>query len=103
MVGMAEDKKSILRRSLEQEEMLLQKDARRKITTSDFESLAVIGRGAFGEVRLVRHAPKRRHSQQEPEPVKILALKSMKKEMTKLVTVSLQCGKKQAHSERPMR
>jgi len=75
MVGLAEDKKQQLRRHLEHEEMLIQKESRKKITTADFESLVVIGRGAFGEVRLVRTKPKR------DEPVQIYALKSMKKEM----------------------
>ena len=31
-----------------------QRDLRRRLTTEDFEPLAIIGRGAFGEVRLVR-------------------------------------------------
>ena len=31
-----------------------QRDMRRRLTTEDFEALAIIGRGAFGEVRLVR-------------------------------------------------
>ena len=31
-----------------------QRDMRRRLTTEDFEPLTVIGRGAFGEVRLVR-------------------------------------------------
>lgn len=75
MIGMDEEKKQQLRRHLEHEEMLAQKESRKKISTADFESLAVIGRGAFGEVRLVRSKPKR------DEPVQIYALKSMKKEM----------------------
>lgn len=75
MIGMTEDKKQQLRRHLEHEEMLIQKESRKQITTADFESLSVIGRGAFGEVRLVRSKPKR------DEPVQIFALKSMKKEM----------------------
>ena len=31
-----------------------QRDMRKRLTTEDFEPLAIIGRGAFGEVRLVR-------------------------------------------------
>lgn len=76
MVGMPEDKKQVLRRDLEQEEMLAQKDSRKKVSPSDFESLAVIGRGAFGEVRLVRHASKSKKGE-----IQIFALKSMKKDM----------------------
>lgn len=72
MMGLPEDKKHKLRRALEHEEMLVEKESRKKITASDFESLAVIGRGAFGEVRLVR----RKNADGQ-----IYALKSMKKEM----------------------
>jgi serine/threonine kinase 38 len=75
MVGLPEDKKQQLRRHLEHEEMLIQKESRKKTSTGDFESLAVIGRGAFGEVRLVRSKAKK------DEAVEIFALKSMKKEM----------------------
>mmetsp|Transcript_23924 Transcript_23924/g.26674 ORF Transcript_23924/g.26674 Transcript_23924/m.26674 type:complete len:549 (-) Transcript_23924:176-1822(-) len=75
MIGLGDDKKQQLRRHLEHEEMLVQKESRKKISTADFESLGIIGRGAFGEVRLVRSKPKRE------EPVQIYALKSMKKEM----------------------
>ena len=74
---MPETKKQELRRVLDHEEMLWQKETRRKITTADFESLAVIGRGAFGEVRLVRRKGKRN----DPQTGQIFALKSMKKEM----------------------
>lgn len=75
MIGLNDEKKQQLRRHLEHEEMLVQKESRKKVSVNDFESLAVIGRGAFGEVRLVRSKPKRE------EPVQIFALKSMKKEM----------------------
>ena len=51
---------------------------RKKITPADFESLNLIGRGAFGEVRLVRRKPQKN----DTEPPKIYALKSMKKELT---------------------
>lgn len=77
MIGLPEEKKQTLRRVLEHEEMLIQKENRKKITPSDFESLAVIGRGAFGEVRLVR----RKGKPEDPLTGQIFALKSMKKEM----------------------
>jgi len=77
MVGLPETQKHELRKVLEREEMIVQKESRKKITVSDFESLAVIGRGAFGEVRLVR----RRGKPGDPQTGQILALKSMKKEM----------------------
>ena len=77
MIGLPEEKKHNLRRTLEHEEMLIQKENRKKITPSDFESLAVIGRGAFGEVRLVR----RKGKPEDPLTGQIFALKIMKKEM----------------------
>lgn len=78
MVGMPEEKKQDLRAALEHEEVLAAKESRKHITTADFESLCVIGRGAFGEVRLVRQTPKSAGGQAN---VRIYALKSMKKEM----------------------
>lgn len=77
MVGLPEQKKLELRRVLEQEETTVQKETRRRIHVADFESLAVIGRGAFGEVRLVR----RKGRPDDPATGQIFALKSMKKEM----------------------
>lgn len=77
IVHLPEDKKRVLRQHLEQEETQISRELRKKITPADFESLNVIGRGAFGEVRLVR----RKGQKNDPEPPKIYALKSMKKEM----------------------
>lgn len=77
MLGLAEPKKQELRRVLEDEELKIQKDARKKMCPGDFESLAVIGRGAFGEVRLVR----RKGKKEDPATGQIFALKGMKKEM----------------------
>ena len=48
------------------------RDQRKRLTTNDFEALALIGKGAFGEVRLVRM--KERYSRE------IYAMKSMLKE-----------------------
>lgn len=80
MIGLEEEKKRALRSVLEQEEISIQKESRKKVIPSDFESLAIIGRGAFGEVRLVRKKalPTK---QNDPEAGRIYALKSMKKEM----------------------
>lgn len=74
-MGIPEEKKKEMRKHLEQEEMMIQKQSRKTMSPNDFESLAVVGRGAFGEVRLVRDKKKAN------EPVQIYALKSMKKEM----------------------
>lgn len=98
MLGLAEHKKQELRRVLEHEEIQIQKELRKKITVADFESLAVIGRGAFGEVRLVRRKGNNNNSGKNKSSSSaaadaysapdasghkpsIFALKSMKKEM----------------------
>ena len=43
---------------------------RKKISTHDFEPLSIIGRGAFGEVRICRHI----------ETGEVVAVKRMKKQ-----------------------
>jgi serine/threonine kinase 38 len=77
MIGLPEPKKQELRRVLDDEELKIQKESRKKMCPGDFESLAVIGRGAFGEVRLVR----RKGKKEDPATGQIFALKGMKKEM----------------------
>lgn len=47
----------------------LNRKMRKKITTRDFEPLSIIGRGAFGEVRICRHI----------ESGEVVAVKRMKK------------------------
>lgn len=85
MLGLTEPKKQELRRVLEHEEIQIQKESRKKIAVADFESLAVIGRGAFGEVRLVRRKAAKGGSANSNngsrDAGQIYALKSMKKEM----------------------
>lgn len=78
-LNLSEDKKMVLRQHLETEEVQISKTQRKKVTLAEFESLAIIGRGAFGEVRLVRKKPKSTSS--STSSVKIYALKTMKKEM----------------------
>ncbi|KAI2499727.1 protein kinase [Fragilaria crotonensis] len=78
MIGLPEERKQNLRNELEQEEISIQKETRKAITTADFESLVVVGRGAFGEVRLVR---RKTPDKTDPSGGQIFALKSMKKEM----------------------
>lgn len=79
MIGFPEEKKKEIRQKLEHEEVQISKESRKKVTTADFESLGVIGRGAFGEVRLVRRKPTNKKDDKGDN--KIYALKSMKKEM----------------------
>jgi serine/threonine protein kinase len=74
--GLTNEEKKARRKELEKEEMRVQKESRRNVTTADFESLTVIGRGAFGEVRLVRRKPGNARNE-----TGVYALKSMKKEM----------------------
>jgi serine/threonine protein kinase len=77
MIGLPEVQRQEFRRVLEDEELKIQKEARKKMCPGDFESLVVIGRGAFGEVRLVR----RKGKKEDPATGQIFALKGMKKEM----------------------
>lgn len=77
MIGLPEGKKQEFRRVLEDEELKIQKESRKKMCPGDFESLVVIGRGAFGEVRLVR----RKGKKEDPATGQIFALIGMKKEM----------------------
>ena len=72
--NMDEATKRSLRGALEREEGVIAMERRKKMTNGDFDSLAVIGRGAFGEVRLVR-------TEGGSASAQIYALKSMKKEM----------------------
>ncbi len=81
MIGLPEDKKIVLRQHLEHEEVQISKESRKKVTTAEFESLAVIGRGAFGEVRLVRRKATQNKTGYSATDQRIYALKSMKKEM----------------------
>ncbi len=92
MIGLPEDKKMALREHLEYEETQVLKEYRKKVSTADFESLAVIGRGSFGEVRLVRRKGALHQSPSDYSDYSsksksysssncIYALKSMKKEM----------------------
>jgi len=74
--NMSEPAKTQMRNDLAREEGVLEMERRKRMSQSDFESLSVIGRGAFGEVRLVRTLPV-----DSSTKVEIFALKSMKKSM----------------------
>ena len=52
--ALPEGEKSELLSELEQQERKFMRLKRAKLTADDFEPLTIIGRGAFGEVRLVR-------------------------------------------------
>lgn len=53
-LNLSEEEKSKYREELRKAEADAKREMRKRITIDDFESLAIIGRGAFGEVRLVR-------------------------------------------------
>ena len=53
-MNLNEEEKSKMRRDLRNQELDNMRRERKRMTTSDFDSLVVIGKGAFGEVRLVR-------------------------------------------------
>jgi len=58
IANLPEQEKQTYRARLAEEETLALKESRKKTTTADFESLAVIGRGAFGTLFLcVMHDP----------------------------------------------
>ncbi|CAK87007.1 unnamed protein product (macronuclear) [Paramecium tetraurelia] len=59
----------LIKKEIQHKEAMRLRKKRQKITVDDFESLAIIGRGAFGEVRVCRH-----RSTNE-----IVAIKKMKK------------------------
>ena len=50
-----ENEREIIQNELIQNEVNYLRERRKKETIVDYESLAIIGRGAFGEVRLCRH------------------------------------------------
>lgn len=48
IANLPEQEKQTYRTRLAEDETLALKESRKKTTTADFESLAIIGRGAFG-------------------------------------------------------
>ncbi|CAM9183608.1 unnamed protein product, partial [Sphacelaria rigidula] len=53
-MGIAESERDLYRQRVWQECLSNIREGRKRLTKADFEALAMIGRGAFGEVRLVR-------------------------------------------------
>ena len=53
-MGLNETEKEAHRLSFNKNMAVSMRESRRRLTSSDFEALALIGKGAFGEVRLVR-------------------------------------------------
>jgi hypothetical protein len=71
-MSLQEHEKDLYRKKLQHLEEDARRDLRKKLSIHDFESLTIIGRGAFGEVRLVRMRD--RHSRE------VMAMKSMRKD-----------------------
>lgn len=67
-----ETEKDFRRRSLQNDLNLWRRESRKRWTSADFEPLALIGKGAFGEVRLVR--------MKDRDSAHIFAMKSMVKD-----------------------
>ena len=59
----------LIKQDILHKEAELNRKMRKKISTHDFEPLSIIGRGAFGEVRICRHK----------ETGDVVAVKRMKK------------------------
>eukprot|EP00752_Nemacystus_decipiens_P017621 g15792.t1 len=53
-MSLSEEQKKTYREELGKMEAQTMRETRKRLSTDDFNSLAIIGRGAFGEVRLVR-------------------------------------------------
>jgi serine/threonine kinase 38 len=54
-MNLSDNEREIITRELIQNEGKYLRERRKKETIADYETLAIIGRGAFGEVRLCRH------------------------------------------------
>lgn len=73
-IGLSESEQKMIKEDYQHEEARRLREQRRPVTVYDFEALTIIGRGAFGEVRVVRHK----------ETSQIFALKKVNKgEMVK--------------------
>ncbi len=73
-MNLTEEEANVIRNKLMEEEINNIRSKRIKEIITDYESIAVIGKGAFGEVRLCRHK----------ETKKLVAIKRMsKKDMHK--------------------
>ena len=68
-LGLTENEKQILIHEIMHKEAEIMRETRKEITVFDFEPITIIGRGAFGEVRIVRHKASR----------EVLALKKINK------------------------
>ena len=68
-LNLTEAEQELIKQDILHKEAELNRKMRKKITTKDFEPLSIIGRGAFGEVRICRIR----------ETGEVVAMKKMKK------------------------
>lgn len=69
-LNLCEREKELIKQDILHKEAEINRRARKKITVKDFEPLSIIGRGAFGEVRICRHK----------QTGEVVAMKKMKKD-----------------------
>ena len=74
LLNIEEDQKEKLKKEIYDKELLKERKKREKQTIYDYESIAIIGRGAFGEVHVCR----------EKKTGNIVAIKKIKKEVISL-------------------
>ena len=74
LLNIEKDQKEILKKEIYDKELLKERKKREKQTIYDYESIAIIGRGAFGEVHVCR----------EKKTGNIVAIKKIKKEVISL-------------------
>ena len=53
-LGLSQKEKDIIKQDILHKEAELNRRARQKVSVKDYEPLSIIGRGAFGEVRICR-------------------------------------------------
>ena len=68
-LNLSEAEQELIKQDILHKEAELNRKMRKKITVKDFEPLSIIGRGAFGEVRICRVR----------ETGEVIAMKKMKK------------------------
>ena len=55
VLNLTPHEKELIKQDVLHKEAELNRKSRKKVYTSDFEPLTIIGKGAFGEVRIWRH------------------------------------------------
>ena len=69
VLHLSDKEKALIKQDILHKEAELNRRARKKVSVKDYDLLPIIGRGAFGEVRICRHR----------ESGQVVAMKKMKK------------------------